>query len=291
MATIVVDTNAGENGVFAGLLSAFGAERVTRKRLDLGDIEVTGSFGKIVFERKGWNDLVSSLRDGRYGKFSSFDCFAKALLFSGTESSPVNFTGEQKARLLAERERAAAENTRLRVVYLIESARVPAYDDKTHGVPNNQPFAALTKMALRDGIAIIFCATDADGAKNVAYAVRAAEQGGLDSAAHAEEVAAHGYAGTVKHSNKRKNADEAPFEVMLTALTGVSGKKAKAVTAAYPSPVHLVRAYVKLDATGAAPKALDNMLADLSSGDKRLGPALSRKLRSVFFPEDAQVSA
>jgi hypothetical protein len=64
----------------------------------------------------------------------------------------------------------------------------------------------------------------------------------------------------------------------------VSGKKAKAVTEAYPSPADLVRAYIKLDAEGATHSALDNMLADLSNGDKRLGPALSKRLRGLFFP-------
>ena len=84
MATVVVDTNAGEDALFTGLVAEFGEERVKRERLDIGDVDVHGeAFGRVVFERKSWNDFVSSLRDGRYA--------------------------EQKGRLLAERERAAAE--------------------------------------------------------------------------------------------------------------------------------------------------------------------------------------
>jgi ERCC4-type nuclease len=259
MATsVLVDTNAGENALFATLVCDLGKDLVTRKRLDLGDVEVRGEIGRILWERKSWNDLVSSLRDGRYLS--------------------------QKARLLAERERAAAEGTRLRVVYLIETARVPAYDDKTHGMPNSQPFAAMTKMALRDGITLMFCASSEDAAKMIAYAVRAADKGGLDGAAHAAEVAASGYAGTVKFSNKRKNADENMFEIMLASLTGVSGKKASAIAEAYASPAALVRAYEALKASGANGKKLDTMLADVPVNDKRLGPALSAKLRQAFFP-------
>lgn len=259
--TVTVDSNPGEDALYATLARDLGDDRVTRQRLDLGDIEVRGEIGRIIFERKSWTDLVSSLRDGRY----------------------VN----QKARLLAERERAAADGTRLRVVYLIEATRVPVYDDKTHGMPNNQPYAALTKMALRDGISIMFSASAADAAKMVAYAVRAADKGGLDGAAHAAEVAASGYAGTVKFSNKRKNADENVFEIMLASLTGVSGKKASAIAEAYASPAALVRAYEALKASGANDKKLNTMLADVPVGDKRLGPALSAKLRSAFFPDTA----
>jgi hypothetical protein len=255
---VLVDTNAGEDALFATLARDLGDDRVVRQRLDLGDVEVRGEFGRILFERKSWADLASSLRDGRY----------------------VN----QKTRLLAERERAATDGTRLRVVYLIETARVPAYEDSTHGMPNHQPFAALTKMGLRDSITILFCASAADAAKNVAYAVRAAEKGGLDGAAHAAEVAAGGYAGTVKFSNKRKNADGSMFELMLASLNGVSGKKASAIAEAYASPAALLRAYEALKASGANDKKLNGMLADVQVGDKRLGPALSAKIRLAFFP-------
>jgi ERCC4-type nuclease len=76
MATFVlVDTNAGEDALFATLARDLGDDRVTRQRLDLGDVEVRGEIGRILFERKSWNDLVSSLRDGRYGTLSSIYLF------------------------------------------------------------------------------------------------------------------------------------------------------------------------------------------------------------------------
>jgi ERCC4-type nuclease len=169
-------------------------------------------------------------------------------------------------------------------VYLIETPRVPAYDDSTHGMPNNQPYAAIAKMTLRDNIGIIFCASASDAAKHIAYVVRAADKGGLDAAAHAADVAAGGYAGTIKFTSKRKNADDSMFEMMLASLTGVSGKKAKAITEAYASPAALVSAYQELQASGATDKKMNGMCADIPVGDKRLGPALSAKLRQAFFP-------
>lgn len=85
-------------------------------------LQVSGEgLPRLIIERKSWADFVSSLRDGRYSS--------------------------QKARLLAERERAHASGTDLRVVYLIEASRVPSYEDKTQGMPNNQPYAALIKVS------------------------------------------------------------------------------------------------------------------------------------------------
>ena len=258
MAAITVDTNAGEDQLYAGLLEEFGEARVKRNRLDIGDVDVCSeSFGRIIFERKSWNDFVSSLRDGRYA--------------------------EQKGRLLAERERAAAEGKQLRVVYLLEVGHIPAYGDQTRGMPNNQPFAALVKMALRDNICIIYSGSAADSFKHLVYAVKAGEKGGLDAGAHAQAVAASGYAGSVRFASKRKCSEDNMFEVMLASLNGVSGTKASAITDAYPSPAALVRAYQALEGSGGNEKALDNMLTDVPVGDKRLGPALSKKLRRAFY--------
>jgi ERCC4-type nuclease len=260
MATICVDTNAGEDPLFAGLVGEFGEEYVKRQRLDIGDVEVRSEkFGRIIFERKSWHDFVSSLRDGRYH--------------------------EQKGRLLAERERSTAEGKQLRVVYLLETSRVPAYDDCTWGMKHNQPYAALVKMALRDSICIIYSASAADSYKHIIYTVKAGLVGGLDAGAHAHAVAASGYAGTVRFAAKRKCTDENMFEIMLASLNGVSGTKASAITAVYDSPAALVRAYIAMADGGATEKALDNMLADVKVGEKRLGPAISKKLRIAFYKD------
>ena len=62
--TFVVDTNAGEDGVYNKLTTL--ATNVIRKRMDVGDICAMTPKRRYVFERKTWSDLNSSLQDGRW---------------------------------------------------------------------------------------------------------------------------------------------------------------------------------------------------------------------------------
>jgi hypothetical protein len=248
---IVVDSNAGENPVHAGLLAQFGEAAVKRERLDIGDVRLVVPGGAILVERKTWSDFVSSLRDGRYAN--------------------------QKLRLLAERERAREAGERLDVVYLIEGNTVQRYEGKTAGTAHNQPYAALAKMTLRDGIFVLYSATAEDTARHVAYVYSAALKGGFDSQAHAEKVSASGYAGACKFTGKRKNAQDAGFQMMLATVHGCSGAKAAAVAERFPNAAALVRAYDALPSREAG-----LLLADVESGGKRLGPALSEKIRAAI---------
>ena len=93
---VYVDTHEAETIIYDGLLAAFGPQRVFRKHLDLGDVEVAGKHGRIILERKKWADLVSSLRPGADG------------------ASRYNV---QKAQLMAERERAQEEGKSLKVAF------------------------------------------------------------------------------------------------------------------------------------------------------------------------------
>lgn len=248
VAQVVVDTNSGENGVHAALVAQLGEAAVARSRLEIGDFLIHSPGGRIVVERKAWPDLVASLRDKRYS--------------------------EQKLRILAERERAAEAGERLTVVYVIEGRMVPAYAAQTQGMPNHQPHAALTKMTLRDGIAVLHTADAEDTAKLVAYIFTAAQAGGFDAGAHAARVSASGYAGACKFSNKRKNADANPLQMMLCTIAGMSGAKAQAVAEAYRSVAALVKALEQ--------SASDEALANVAVAGKRLGPALAQKIRSAL---------
>jgi len=80
-------------------------------------------------------------------------------------------------------------------------------------------------MGIRDSVSIVWSASEADSFKHVAYAVRAAQNGGLDAGVHAQAVASGGYAGVVRHASKRKCTDENAFEIMLSSINGVSGSK------------------------------------------------------------------
>ena len=68
--TIVVDTNAAETPLHRSLLARFGKGQVSRRRLDVGDVELTAESGtrRVVLERKTWTDLAKSLTDGRYAE-------------------------------------------------------------------------------------------------------------------------------------------------------------------------------------------------------------------------------
>lgn len=248
---IVVDTNSGENGVHAGLVEKFGEQVVKRERLDIGDIRLDTPTGRILLERKTFADYVSSLRDKRYS--------------------------EQKLRLLAARERAREAGEKLDVVYIIEAGSVQRYEGKTMGMPNNQPLAAITKMTLRDGIVVLYSATPEDTARHVAYIYSTALKDGFNTQAHVDKVAASGYAGVCKFSNKRKNSEHSGFQMMLATINGCSGTKAEAVARQYPSAAALVRAY---DAV--SPAEAERLLADIEVGGKRLGNALSSKIRAAF---------
>jgi ERCC4-type nuclease len=242
---LLVDTNPGEHGVHAALEASLGASVVGRQRLEIGDVLLTVPGGRIIVERKTFGDLTSSLHDRRYS--------------------------EQKLRLLAERERS---EDRVDLVYIIESRSVPSWVHKTGGIANSQPFAAITKMTLRDRITVLFTASPEDTAAQVAYIYTAALKGGFDGQAKAQAVAASGYAGVCKFDKKRKNAEANPLQMMLCTIPGCSGAKAEAVAEKFPSVGALVRAYEGLPTARA-----DALLADLVVGSKRLGPALSAKIR------------
>lgn len=256
MATVLLDTNAAESPLLAPLAELLGGDAITRRRLDIGDVHVVHGDTTIIVERKTWGDLVASLRDGRWS--------------------------EQKLRLLAARERAAAEGKLIELVYAVESAVVPSYDGATRGVPNANAFAALTKLALRDRALVLYSSCQEHTAKTVAYIAKTLVKDGFSSAAKVALVCAEGYAGVAAHSSKRKNADENVWESMIGAVKGFSGKKAAALADAYPSPGALAGAYAALRATGASDKCLDTMIADILVGGRRLGPALSATMRKLF---------
>ena len=63
-ATIVADCNPGENNVVFSLRN-HGYEEVQRKRLPLGDFQITYEGSVVLIERKTVEDWRSSMTDGR----------------------------------------------------------------------------------------------------------------------------------------------------------------------------------------------------------------------------------
>jgi hypothetical protein len=86
----------------------------------------------------------------------------------------------------------------------------------------------------------------------------------------------------VKYAKKKANTAEELWNVMLASIPGVSGGKASAISAVYPSASALVGAYKEAERNGKRKKDIDNLLADVVCGKGRLGPSLSKKLRDAF---------
>jgi ERCC4-type nuclease len=256
MTTIVtVDSRPGENGLYGYLQEMMAddmAVTLDRSTLEIGDVRIISGNRTILIERKTWADLCSSLRDGRY----------------------LN----QKARLLAERERRSGEDSFV-FVYLIEGYP-PAELGKTHSTPNSNAYAALTKMAIRDGIASIWSATAEDAARRVVYIARTSAKDGFNAETEYKKHERAGYASFVKHTSKRKNCNENQFNIMLMCIPGVSARIAAALTDLYPTARSLMDALEEAKAKGRDKRAF---LADLQMDSKRkLGIKLSERLCDLF---------
>lgn len=232
-------------------------------QLDVGDFEVvvqTKGAGdeevtkRLVVERKAWNDHCASVLDGR--------------------------RKEQTARALAMREQQAPHTT---FVLLLEGS-VPGWSGFTNALKNKNAHAALIKSTIRDSIPVLHCRDVQHTADTLMYLANTMAKGGLDPETKAAERAASGYAGVVKFAKKKANTAEELWNVMLSSIPGVSGSKAAAISAQYPSPAALVGTYQEAVRLGKRKKSIDLMLADVPCGKGRLGPALSKKICDAFGP-------
>jgi len=263
-ATIKIDTNSGEDGLAGHIQSkATGSTFVVgRERLDVGDVRVTiatpdVAIDTLLFERKTWADLQSSLRDGRYK--------------------------EQKARQM---QAIAESNGRTRIIYLVELNRVLDWKSTGHpqfargGVTTKQTDAAILMSSIRDGIPVIRTSGSEHTADVVLYLTKKAAANELDGNARAVEASAIGYAGLVKSSKKRANMDAGTtWQAMLATITGVSAKKARCIVDSYPTPSSLCAAY----RTCTTDKETESLIADIQCGDRKIGKALSQRVASTIM--------
>lgn len=137
---ITVDTNAGEDAVFAAVQA--GAAGCERQRLDVGDVLIRTVGGDISLERKTWADLCASIADGRLA--------------------------EQKSRMV---------DPSVRYVYAIEGADVAPWDGFHRGMRQKCMWGALVKMQLRDGVSVFFTRSPEDTAALVLYLAQQGEGG------------------------------------------------------------------------------------------------------------------
>tara|TARA_Y100000389_G_C17463244_1_gene523385 strand:+ start:2745 stop:3434 length:690 start_codon:yes stop_codon:yes gene_type:complete len=101
MTSIIVDTR--ENALYNEIISRDMEDyeiKIEKKQLEIGDIIISNQFTNIIIERKTHNDIIASVKDGRYH--------------------------EQKSRLLS------LENTQ--ILYLFEKSYVLQEDNMLQGV-------------------------------------------------------------------------------------------------------------------------------------------------------------
>jgi ERCC4-type nuclease len=238
---IVVDTNAAEAGLYAGLVSRLPDVPVTRARLDLGDVLLSTNADdpfdadatRLHVERKTWADWISSITGGRYR--------------------------EQKARFSGSNDAGA------RMAYLIEGPLMP-FRGFTRGMANKAAHAALMKTSIRDGYSVVHSLGGEDSIDKLVYLFETFVKGGLDSRDGKRTYADASGLGVAK-KRKRENLDDPAdiYRLQLSVVPGMSAPKAKAVSDAFPS----------MRALFAAKKT---EIAGVVVNGRRLGPAIADRL-------------
>ena len=203
MMEVVVDRNANEDGLF-DVLHGQGLSPV-RGELSVGDVCLRSPSRAIFIERKTWDDLRSSISDGR--------------------------KSEQQLRAMG----SMSENEHF--MYMIVTPKVPEWDGKpSRGIPNRNAFASLLKTQLRDGVVVHWARSTVDMGHTIEYLYRQLRDNKLLMATHTRHVDAY------VQQRKRKASEENPMAQMLASVSGSSMSKAEAITAVYPTMKALVGA-------------------------------------------------
>lgn len=200
---LIVDKNANEDALFE-TLCGLGLEPV-RRRLDIGDVCIRSPSLTVHIERKTWDDLRSSIADGRQ---------AEQKLRAEGSLGPHEF-----------------------LMYMIVSSKIPEWNGKpSRGIPNRNAFASLLKTQLRDGVAVHWARDFHDMGHSIEYLYKQMRDNKLLMASHTRHVDAY------VQQRKRKAAEENPMAQMLASVSGSSMSKAEAITVLYPTMEALVSA-------------------------------------------------
>lgn len=252
---VIVDTNANEDGLFEGLKSLPLNLNVKRQRLDVGDILVTYEGGTIIFERKTWSDLRSSIIDTRH---VDQKMRIKKHMQDLYELDPDSF---------------------VRTIYIIEGD-IPSWGERPHHskLPNSRLYQNLFMTQIRDGIDVIYLKSTIDICKAIAYISNKALNGEFKQATKREIGGA-----IAKNSKKRKNAEsESNWFNMLCAIQGVGEKKARCITDVYPTAKTLIDDYIT---HAESKKERIDLISKINSGKKSVGKSVSNKVHEAMFGE------
>jgi len=190
----------------AAVFSALSACAHTRENLEVGDFQISVSdVPVIIIERKSWSDLVASLSDNRMK--------------------------EQTARLVAKCKSVGA-----RPVLIVECAHVHGWEGATGGHNHKFIDCTLTKYAI-EGFSVLRTKNIAHTASLVTWLFNRCSIGKVPQFSPTLQFSGH--AGEQKF---RKKDYDNPWEVMLTAVRGVSKKKAQDISKKFTNAKLLLHA-------------------------------------------------
>lgn len=207
MATVVADCNPAETNV-VWLLRNHGYADVQRKRLPVGDYQVSCGDSVVLIERKTLEDWRSSMIDGR---------------------------------LDAQRTRAGElfAQSGVKLVYILEG-NTPNWSNEYHyGVTNRALAASVVKMGLRDGHHVLHTPTIEATAAAIAHIANELESGGLKP----EPVSIA--AGVLGKRPRDIRGTLPPLVAPLASITGVSLATAELLAATFATASKLVGATEK----------------------------------------------
>ena len=263
---VVVDSNAHENPL-ATLLEEAGLT-IERRQLKTGDILVHGNGRSFLVERKHVNDLVSSchtLSQTLPGRRRLHPSREQISNHTAASHDGINRWSTERSRLAGE---AAAPS--LTSVVLLHGVR-PALDSQRHGygagMTGTDLFSSLQYTAFNYGVHVVHMPDENQVAAWIALLARNLTRGKLDAGTAVVDRDAK-----PPDLSRKRARDSTPRELvssMLSALPGMSAKKAAAIALVYPAFTALADVDVK-------------ELAAVDCGGRKLGPALAKRVKSVF---------
>lgn len=204
MAAIVADCNPGEDIVVAAL-AAQGCHGVQRKRLPVGDYQVSHGDSVVLFERKTLDDWRSSIIDGR---------------------------------LPSQRARADAlfKEAGVKLVYILEGNLPTWTSEYIFGVQNKALASSILLTSLCDDYHVVHAPTLASTAAVIAHVAVQLANGGLKP----KPVSAA--AGVLGKRPRDIRATLPPLVAPLAAITGVSLETAELLASKFESASKIVAA-------------------------------------------------
>lgn len=203
-ATIAADCNPGED-IIVMSLNAQGYLGVERKRLPVGDYQISYGDSVVLIERKTLDDWRSSMIDGRLDT--------------------------QRARA-----EELFQESGVKLVYILEGSTPDWSGIYKYGVQNKALAASILKISLRDGHHVIHANTLASTAAAIGYIGDQLASGGLKP--KPLSVAS----GVLGKRPRDVRATLPPLVAPLAAITGVSLETAELLAATFEKASNLVAA-------------------------------------------------